>query len=158
MDVEHRPEILLGDLFQRRVANIAGVVDENVDAAVVVQRGLDDLASALGCRHGLGARDGLTARSSDLSHDLFGRTGIGAFPSQAAAEIIDDDSCPPRREKQGIGAAEPSACARDDGYAIVESELWHRALLPVHDTRTSTLALARKSGEHAESRAARERR
>jgi len=50
-------------------------------------------------------------------------TGVVAFTLEAGPRIIDNDFRSPGGEKQGIGAPQPSACAGDHGYTIVESEL-----------------------------------
>jgi hypothetical protein len=63
---------------------------------------------------------------SDLSRERFRRACIKAFAPQAAPGVIDDDSCPSRREGQGIGAA-PALCPRP--------------LLRLHDGRISVLAM-----------------
>src|SRR5438876_12264638 len=98
-------------------------MDQDVDPTVVVQRRFDDRASASGFSHGLSASDGFASRRLYLLRRPLRGTGVHAFPLQAAAGIVDDDSCSPRREKLGIGAPQPSACAGDHGYTIVESEL-----------------------------------
>jgi hypothetical protein len=58
MDVDDRLEILVADLVQRAVADIAGIMDEDVDAAVMVERRLDDRPAAGRRRHGFGAGNG----------------------------------------------------------------------------------------------------
>jgi hypothetical protein len=95
----------------------------------VVHRRFDDRASPFRRSHRRGNRDGFASGRSDLSRHLLRGTGIEAFPLQAAPGVIDNDSCSPRREEQGIGASQPSARARYYGYTMVESQFWQWALL-----------------------------
>ena len=60
--IEHRVEVLVAHLFQRAATDVARVVDQDVDAAVVLERGLDDRLAALAGRDRLGTRDGFLLR------------------------------------------------------------------------------------------------
>ena len=109
-----RSQSSCGHLLERRVAEDAGVVDDDVDALPRVERALDDLRAVLD-RVVVG--DGLAARGLDLLDDLVGRGGRLAAARVAAAEVVDDDLRAARREEQRVRAAEAVAGARDDGDA-----------------------------------------
>ncbi len=108
-------------LVERDVAQDAGVVDDDVDAAARVDRGLDDLVAVL---DGVVVGDGLAAGGLDLLDDLVGG-GRRALPvaGAAAAEVVDDDLGAARGEQQRVRAAEAVAGAGDDGDSSVESKL-----------------------------------
>ena len=76
--VEHDAEILGLELREGLVAQDAGVVDDDVDLAEVVDRGLHDRGAALGRRDGVVVGDGLAAGLVDLLHDLIGHARAGA--------------------------------------------------------------------------------
>ena len=48
--VENRVKVFVRHFFQRAATNIAGVVDEDVDPSVLVERRLDDGLAARGSR------------------------------------------------------------------------------------------------------------
>src|SRR5581483_4081535 len=83
--VEHRVEVLVAQFFQRTAANVAGVVDQDVDATVVVQRGLHDCAAAFGGAHRVSTGDGLPACRADLADHLLGGPGVHAITLQPPA-------------------------------------------------------------------------
>ena len=62
MDIQHRLEVFVGHLLQRPPPHDPGIVDEDIDPAVAVQRHIDDRLPARGSGHRVGARDGVTAR------------------------------------------------------------------------------------------------
>ena len=70
VDAVDEVPVLLGQLLERRVAEDAGVVDDDVDALPRVERGLDDLVAVL---DRVVVRDGLAARGLDLLDDLVRR-------------------------------------------------------------------------------------
>src|SRR5262249_53592263 len=124
-DIQHRVEVLVAHLFQRCAAHDPGVVDEDVDAAVHIERRVDDRLAA-GCGgHRVGAADGLTTGSGDLPHHIVCRAGIPAVTGEAAPWIVDDNLRPLRCEQHGVGAAEPSATPGDDRHPAVESQVSH---------------------------------
>jgi hypothetical protein len=122
MNVQDQLKILIRHFFQGSAANDSGVVNQDVDPAPGIQRRSDNRFATLRRGYRLGARDRLATRCFDRPHDFFRGTGIVAFTLEAGSGIIDNDFGAPGGEQQGIGAAEPTATAGDDGYTIVESE------------------------------------
>jgi hypothetical protein len=67
------------------------VVDNNIDAAEVIQRGLNDFGGLRRGAHRVGVSDSVSALRSDLIDDLLGRTGAGTLSGDAATDIVYDD-------------------------------------------------------------------
>ena len=78
-------------VVERLVAQDAGVVDHDVDAAEGVDRRLHDRLAALGRGDRVGVGDGLAAGRLDLVDDQLGRAGVAAGAVDGAAEVVDDD-------------------------------------------------------------------
>src|SRR5690606_13226704 len=126
-------------VVERLVAQDAGVVDHDVDAAERVERALHDRGAALGRGDAVGVGHRLAAERLDLADDLRGRAGGGAGPGDGTAEIVDDDTRSPGRELERVGPPEASTGSRDDRNLAVESELRH-----VVDTSAPIVVLTRK--------------
>ena len=111
--------------MERLVAQDAGVVDDDVDAPVGVDRGLHDRLAALGRGDRVGVGDGLAARGFDLVDHLLGGAGVAAGAVDRAAEVVHHDERAPRGEQQRVLASEAATGARDDRYLAVETEISH---------------------------------
>src|SRR6185503_798088 len=72
------------------IAQDAGVVDDDVDPAERVDRGLDDAVRRLPVRDAVGARDRRAAFRLDLVDDLLRRAGVLAFARDRGADVIHD--------------------------------------------------------------------
>ncbi len=95
MDVEHVLPVRVAHPVEDRVAQDAGIVDQDVDAAEGVERGLDDRLGVLrlGDRERRGDR--LAAGLLDLVDHLLRRAGVGAGALQARADVAGDDLARP---------------------------------------------------------------
>src|SRR6266403_1019539 len=80
MNIQHCIEVGLCHFLQGCRADDAGVMDENVNTAVMVQRRPDDGAAALGGSHRRGASGCFAPRGPDLSRHLFCGPGIKTTP------------------------------------------------------------------------------
>ena len=118
VDLVDEVPIGLCHLLERDIAQDAGVVDQDVELAPRVDRGLDDLIAVL---DGVVVGDRLAAFLFDLGDDLVGRRRGLAFAGEAAAEVVDDDLRASRREQQRVRAAEAAAGAGHDCYLAVET-------------------------------------
>ena len=78
-------------VVERLVAQDAGVVDDDVDGAERVDRGLHDRLAAFGCGDRVGVGDGLAAGGLDLVDDELGGTLVAARAVDGAAEIVHHD-------------------------------------------------------------------
>src|SRR5690348_16390023 len=69
----------------------AGVIDDAVDAAKVVDRRLDDAFGSLRIGDAVAVGDRRAAGFADLSHDLVGHAFIAAVTLRRTAQVVDDD-------------------------------------------------------------------
>jgi hypothetical protein len=67
--IDHDVPLLFGQIGDVAVADYPGVVDQDVQVAVGVERRLDDVGPALPGGHVVVAGHGLPAASHDLGHD-----------------------------------------------------------------------------------------
>ena len=119
--VDDEAEILRLHLGEAPVAEDAGIVDEDVDAAPARLGGLDHRDHLVIVGDAAAVRYRLAARGLDLrDHRERGVRMAGAVAG--AAEIVDHHLRPAPRELEGIGTAQPAAGAGDDGNAIVEPD------------------------------------
>jgi hypothetical protein len=114
VDGDDRVPLLLGHVEEHAVAQNSGVVDEDVQPAVTVERAADDLLRRLEARDVVVARDRLAARGDDLVHDLLGRSRVGSLARERAAEVVDDHARARARECKRMLAADPAARTGDD--------------------------------------------
>jgi hypothetical protein len=118
MNPHDKFKILKRHFGEAFVAQQAGVVDENIDAAPEGLRARDHPPDMFAIGDIGAIRDRNTAQCFDLGCDLERCFGGGAI----AADIIDDDFGAARREAQCVAAPEPAARASDDRHAFVESD------------------------------------
>ena len=114
-------KILRRHIVEGLVAQHARIVDHDVDRAEGIDSGLDDVGRTLGIGHRIevGHRD--AARRLDLGHHLVGGGMIAAFAVDRAARIVHHHLGAAAGQQQRMRATEPVARARDEGYAIVET-------------------------------------
>ena len=91
MHVEHRVDEVGTHVVERLVAQDAGVVDDDVDGAERVDRGLHDALAAVGRGDRVGVRDGLAARGLDLVDDELCGALVGARSVDGTAEVVHHD-------------------------------------------------------------------
>ena len=111
MHVDDGVEVVVAHLPQHRVAQHAGVGDEDVEAAEGVDRRLHELLRGLGRADRGDDRDGPAALRLDGGDRLGGGGGV---------DVVDDDGCALSGELRGVGEAEAAARAGDDGDLAVE--------------------------------------
>ncbi len=109
--IQYAAEIIDRHFYEGTIAQDAGVVHRDVDAA--------EFRTGMG-GHGFhvfvaadvaGMGDGLSARPAYFLGDRLG--GI--------AQVIDHDTCAVARQRQGVRAAQPAAGARHDGHAFLQT-------------------------------------
>ena len=91
MDVHDRVPLFFGHVEDHAVAEVTGDVDEDIEAAELVQCGADDVFGGVVACHAVGVGDGLAAGRLDFIDDGLGRAGIGAGTVDLTAEVVDDD-------------------------------------------------------------------
>ena len=84
----------------------AGVVDEDVEAAVRLDRRSDEPLDLVGLRDISGDRDSPGAEALDLFHEFLGW--------RAGAVIVDDDACALTRERQRNRSTNACVASRDE--------------------------------------------
>lgn len=116
----------VGDLLDNAIPGIAGVVDDDVEAAEVVDGGLDEpLRETVPC-HTADTCGGPPALGFDGGNRLLGRFGV---------EVVDYDRRPSPRTS-ARSRADAAAGARDYGYLSVE--LTHDVVLPYAISTTAS--------------------
>ena len=84
------------------VTQDAGVVDDDVDSAERLDRGIDDRLAALGGRHRVVVGHCLAACRDDLvDHELGGR-GVVALAADRAAQVVHHDPRAAARELERV--------------------------------------------------------
>ena len=143
---DDRVPLLLGGVHQHPVADEAGVVDQDVEAAEGVDRLLHHRRRLLevGDVGAVGHR--LAAERLDLGHHLVGHLGGGALTGAGGAEVVDDDLRALAGQLEGVRAADAAARAGDDRDASFA------------DAVTGAPSSAATSGRRPGRRAARRRR
>jgi AraC-like DNA-binding protein len=92
--IEHRDnavEFFLGHLVEERVAQIAGIVHDSVDATEIIDRCLHHRLPAIPARDAVTIRDRTPASNHDLTDHLLCRREVLPFARERHAEIVDDD-------------------------------------------------------------------
>src|SRR5215217_5562579 len=108
VDVEHALERVVGHLVDRGVDRVAGVVDDDVDLAPRVDRGLDQLVG----RPLLGQ---VAAVDDGLARDLGGR-----LLGDVAVEVVDHDVRAVLAQQLGRRPADAARRSGDDRHLVVE--------------------------------------
>ena len=113
MNVDHRVPLVLLHVHEHAVAEDARVVDEDVQAAELVDRLLDHPLRAGEVGDVLAVRDRFAAERLDLADDVVSRAFVRAFAGERGAEVVDDD-LRARARAQRVLAADSTAGAGDD--------------------------------------------
>ena len=121
MNLYHQIPIGLRRIGKGFVAQDARVADQDVDLAVMIQGGLGDIFAT---GHGgdiIAVGHGLAAGCDDLI-DYFLRGGTRAVAGSIAgpAEVIDHNRCTFFGEELGIGLAQATTGAGNDGDLTVQ--------------------------------------
>ena len=123
--VHQRGQPLFGHVLEIGIAHGTCVVDEDVDAAPRVDRGVDDGLAAFRRCDAVGVGDGFSPVVPDLLRGVVGRIAARSVAGDRAAEVVDDDACAAGREQERVLPAQPPARSGDHGYLLVESQLVH---------------------------------
>ena len=102
------------------VAQDAGIVDDAVELAEMIGRGLDDPAGGDRLRDALEIGNRRAAALLDLLDHLFGRRRAGARAVGGNAGIVDHDFGALRRAQQRDLAPDAAACAGDDDDFVLQ--------------------------------------
>ena len=113
VDIEHREVLFVGSFLDDVVPGIAGVVDDDVEAAECGERGIDELLRKV--------------RSGDVAREVRGEAaglldGFLSFGGRVGIEIVDHDGSAGCGELLGDGAADAAARAGNEGCLVFERE------------------------------------
>ena len=111
---DHRVPLLLARREDHAVAQEAGVVDEHVEAAERVDRGVHQAAGALPVGDVVGVGDGLAARRDDLVDEELRGRAVGTGSLARDAEVVHDDARAFTREQACVLAADAAPGAGHD--------------------------------------------
>ena len=114
MDVDDRVPLLLGHVGEHPVAQDAGVVDDDVQIAERLDRGVDEALGSLPAADTVAVGDGLAAHPLDLVDDLLGRRQVAAAAVDRPAEIVDDDLGTVLGKAERVLATDAAARSGDD--------------------------------------------
>jgi len=127
--IEHRAHILLADtdgIVRIGLAALgcdvaAGIVDENVDRAQLLRRGLDHPRDVGAISEIAEDADGADAvRRRHRLRDRGQRRPLAIFRRAVFAHAVDRDIGTQARETFGEGAAKPAACSGDERNLALE--------------------------------------
>ena len=125
VDRDHGVPLAFGHVHQHAVAEDSGVVDQDVEAAEVVDRLCDHPFRAGEVGHVLVVRGSLAPGGSDLVDDLLRGRCVVTLAGELAAEVVDDHRRARGGERERVRAADAAAGAGDD--RDLAREVGHRA-------------------------------
>ena len=125
VNVEHRVDEVGSHVVERLVAQDACVVDDDVDLAERIDRGLHDCGAAFGGGNAVGVGNCLAARSADFVDDKVSGALVAAGAIDRTTEVVDHDEGATRRHQECMLAAKATACASNDCYLAVKSNVAH---------------------------------
>jgi hypothetical protein len=108
VNVEHALERVVGELVDRRVDRVSGVVDDDVELAPGVDRGLHERVRRAVLREVAGVHDGL---AGDLGRRLL---------RDVAVEVVDHHARAVLGQQLGRRAADPARRSGDDRHLVVQ--------------------------------------
>ena len=114
VDADHRVPLVLAGGEHHAVAEEAGVVDQHVEPAERVDRGVHEPARAVPVGDVVGVGDGVAAGGHDLVDEELRGALVGAGAVARDAEIVHDDPGTFTRERQRVLAADAARGAGDD--------------------------------------------
>ena len=119
VDGDHVTPLILGHVEDHAVAQDAGHVDHDVDAAVGVEGLLDHALAALDRGDGVVVRLRVPAGGFDLPRDLIGRALVAAGAVHVHARVVDDHVRAQRAQQQrDLTADAASGAGEDRGSSI----------------------------------------
>src|ERR1043166_7766215 len=98
VDANDRVEILDAHVEDHPVAQDAGIVDDDVNVAPLLDGGLDHPLGAIEVRDVVAIGQGFTARGADLVDDFARWTTGRPAAVQLGADVVDDYACAVARE------------------------------------------------------------
>jgi hypothetical protein len=122
---QDRLQIGGSELDEGLVAQDARVVDDDVDLAEAVERGLDDRLAPFGRRHRVVACDGGPPGFGDLLHRRIGHARATTGSVGGTTQVVHDDLRTAPCQLERVRLSKSAARAGDHGHPIVESNFTH---------------------------------
>jgi hypothetical protein len=116
MYCEHRIEIFLAHAMKDDIAQIARVIDHDVDSAEGRARGFDNCSSRIKARNVMPIGNRTPPGRQDLADDSFGGSLISRRARQCRSEVVYHHGGSGARQLQGDATANATACAGHDGH------------------------------------------
>ena len=114
VDIDDAVPVLLGHAVEDAVAQDAGIVDDDVDPAELIDRLLDDPVGAVPFGDAVAVHHGLAAGAADFVDDLEGRAAVLPFARDGAADIVDHHLRAMRGHHHREAATDSTARTRDN--------------------------------------------
>jgi hypothetical protein len=119
----------LGHVDEHPITQDARIVDQPIQPAERVDRGLDETSAALPVGDVVGVDHRLAAHPADLLDDLVGRARGRTRTGAVAAQVVDDDAGTLAGELERVLAADAAPRPRhDDDPTIHDSSHRYRSL------------------------------
>jgi hypothetical protein len=120
-----RVDIGFGEVAEANVSLIAGIVDDNVNAAEILDGSCDDCGAAgFGC-HRVVVGDRAAAGGANFFHHAIGVFAGTALARGAATKVVDNHGGAAGGESQAVGAAKAATRPGDDRDTAGEIEFFH---------------------------------
>jgi len=125
VDTDDGVPLALFHVESHAVAQNAGVVDEDVEAAEGVDGLLDEVFGPLPVRDVVEVRSGLAAEGLDLLDNLTGRAVVRPRAVPLTAQVVDDDLRALTRELERVSASDSASRTGDDCHFVFEQRHTH---------------------------------
>src|SRR5208283_3954573 len=102
VNVDDLPDVVVADLIERREELNTRIVDQNVDPAPRVERGLDDCLGAVSLSDAVAVGDSLAALGTDLLRDRLGIRPNDPATVRPDTEVVDDNLRTPLGEQVSV--------------------------------------------------------
>ncbi len=120
VDGDDRVEVLLGHLEEAGIAEVSGIVDEDVEASELTSRSLDDSFGRAEIGDGLVCRQGPSPAATDLVRHFRCRIPFAGSSVQRGAEIVYNDGRTFCRQAESDLLSDTSTAAGHDRNSSVQ--------------------------------------
>jgi hypothetical protein len=131
VDADHGVEVGFGHVEEDRVAQEAGVADDDVDVAELLHGQVEERLRVVPVGGVAEVRDRLAAHRLDLVARSTRRGLVAALAVGLGADVVDHDARAEPRQLERVTAPEPRGSARDDRHFPVEHHESLSMIVPV---------------------------
>ena len=119
MNLDDRIPLVLGHVGHHAIAQNAGIVDQNVELAELVDSLVDHALRPVPTADVVAVHNRLATFGNDFVGDLLCQRRIAAAAIDLGTNVVDDDLGAVPRQHQGMLAAEAARGTRDNGNPIL---------------------------------------